>query len=281
MRPPKADGARERQNASRNGNKNPNCKKFNDDEDMLYAFSFMSQEFVLTQMIEASDAGKPALTPIVENIEHIFADTGKEHANTLDDNFTKRAVGLMVKTILEPFGYAVWKQKDLPKNSGATKFQSASAYRFNVVAPRSMRVVKRIEEIEPIWQGSQAFARQTDSIATAIKDNACQPSSSSEQVPLDNNKTAKIKMYLRIENNNKYIRGKGKVKEKVEQYLKWQYKLENAPINGDYIFYVPYTTIEGLTNNVFDIIQEISDEADYRNCFIETDVACEELGLYW
>jgi len=128
-------------------NQNPNCKKFTDDEDMIYTFNFLSQDFVLVQLLEASDAGKPALSPIVENIEHIFADPSKEHANTLDDNFTKQAVGLMIKTILEPFGYTVWRQKDLPKNSRATKFQSASAYRFNPLAPRSMKVVKRIEEI--------------------------------------------------------------------------------------------------------------------------------------
>jgi len=93
--------------------------------------------------------------------------------------------------------------------------------------------------------------------------------------------TAKIKMYLRIENNNKFVRGKGKTKEWVEQYLKYYYKLEHAPVNGDYIFYVPYTTIESLKDEVYDIIQEISNEADYRNGFIEFDAACEELELYW
>jgi hypothetical protein len=127
--------------------KNPNCKKFADDEDMIYTFNFMSQDFIITQLLEASEAGRPAITPIVENIEHIFADLGKEHANTLDDNFTKQAVGLMIKTILEPFGYVVSIQKDLPKKSRATKFKSASTYRYDHSAPRSMRVVKRIEEI--------------------------------------------------------------------------------------------------------------------------------------
>ena len=127
---------------------NPNCKKFVDDEDMIYTFNFLSVDYVLVQLLEASDFGKPAISPIVTNIEHVFADPSKEHANTLDDNFTKQAVGLMVKTILAPFGYTVWKQKDLPKNSRAEKFTSASVYRFNIVNPRSMRVVKRIVEIE-------------------------------------------------------------------------------------------------------------------------------------
>lgn len=126
---------------------NPNCKKFENDDDMQNIFEFLSREYVLVQLIDASEAGKPAISPVVENVEHFFMDLSKEHTNSLDDNFTKQAVGLMVKTILEPFGYVVWKQKDLPKKSGAIKFKSASAYRFDHFAPRTMRVVKRIEEI--------------------------------------------------------------------------------------------------------------------------------------
>lgn len=127
---------------------NPNCKKFENDDDMQNVFDFLSQDYVIVKMIDASEAGKSALAPVAANVEHFFADLGKTHDNTLDDSFTKQAVGLMIKTILEPFGYVVWKQKDLPKSAAATKFQSASTYRFEVTAPRSMKIVKRIEKIE-------------------------------------------------------------------------------------------------------------------------------------
>ena len=126
---------------------NPICKKFSDDEDMIYVFNMLSQDIFLVQLLEASDFGKPAIAPIVTNIEHVFTDFSKEHVNTLDDNFTKQAVGLMVKTILEPFGYAVWKQKDLPKNSRAEKFRTASVYRRDITKTATMRIVKRIEEV--------------------------------------------------------------------------------------------------------------------------------------
>jgi len=128
---------------------NPNCRKFENDDDMQNIFGFLSQDFIIVQMIDASEAGKPALAPVAVNVEHFFADPNKSHDNSLDDNFTKQAVGLMIKTILEPFGYTVWKQKDLPKSINATKFQSASTYRFDVLAPRSMKIVKRVEEIIP------------------------------------------------------------------------------------------------------------------------------------
>jgi len=126
---------------------NPNCKKFADDEDMIYTFNMLSQDIFLVQLLEASDFGKPAIAPIVTNIEHVFMDFSREHANTLDDTFTKQAVGLMVKTILEPFGYVVWKQKDLPKNSRAEKFQTASVYRRDILKKATLRVNKTIEEV--------------------------------------------------------------------------------------------------------------------------------------
>jgi hypothetical protein len=126
---------------------NPNCKKFADDEDMIYTFYMLSRDIFLVRLLEASDFGKPAITPIVTNIEHVFMEFGKKHANTLDDNFTKQAVGLMVKTILEPFGYTVWKQKDLPKNSRAEKFQTASVYRRDMTKTATLRVRKTIEEV--------------------------------------------------------------------------------------------------------------------------------------
>ena len=127
---------------------NPNCKKFAEDDDMIYTFNMLSWDHMLIQLLEASDFGKPAISPIVENIEHVFMDFNKEHKNTLDDNFTKQAVGLMVKTILEPFGYVVWKQKDLPKKSRAIKFQSASVYRRDRLKKATMKVTKKIEECD-------------------------------------------------------------------------------------------------------------------------------------
>jgi len=126
---------------------NPNCKKFEHDDDMQNIFHFLSKDFIIVQLIDMSEVGKPALAPVVENVEHFFTDTNKEHTNSLDDNFTKQAVGLMIKTILEPFGYVVWKQKDLPKNSHATKFQSASVYRRDITKKATMRVAKYVEEV--------------------------------------------------------------------------------------------------------------------------------------
>ena len=126
---------------------NPNCKKFEDDGDMQRVFDFLSQDFIIVQMIDASEAKRPALAPVAANVEHFFIDSNFSHCSSLDDNFTKQAVGLMIKTILEPFGFVVWKQKDLPKNSRAEKFQSASVYQRSLAAKPRFTVRKSIEAI--------------------------------------------------------------------------------------------------------------------------------------
>ena len=127
---------------------NPNCKKFENDDDMQDVFAFLSKDYIIIQMIDMCEAGKPALAPVAVNAEHFFSDTGKEHTNSLDDSFTKQPVGLMIKTILDPFGYSGWKQKDLPKSVRATKFQSAPVYRRDMTKTATMRVAKRVEEVE-------------------------------------------------------------------------------------------------------------------------------------
>ncbi|PEE35773.1 recombinase family protein [Bacillus pseudomycoides] len=98
----------------------------------------------------------------------------------------------------------------------------------------------------------------------------------SEQVK---EQTATIRMLLRVENNKKFVRGKGKVRKNIESFLISQYNMEQH--SGEYIFYVPYTTIPDLEQKVDNIIREIDFEADLQNCFTELDVYCDELELQW
>jgi hypothetical protein len=60
------------------------------------------------------------------------------------DGFTKQALGRMVKTILDPFGYRPNKQKDMPKAIGAKFVTSATTYKFEGNA--TMKVVRKIEK---------------------------------------------------------------------------------------------------------------------------------------
>ncbi|KEK21710.1 hypothetical protein BAGA_26370 [Bacillus gaemokensis] len=80
-------------------------------------------------------------------------------------------------------------------------------------------------------------------------------------------------MLLRVENNNKFVRGKGKVRKNIESFLISQSNMEQR--YGEYIFYVPYTTIPDLEQKVDSI------EAYLNNCFTELDMYFDELGVQW
>ena len=125
---------------------NPNCSKFDGNADAVFIFNWLSEDLKIILMLEASDAGKPALTPWAKHLERVLQFEIKNPTISFEDNFTKQAVGLMVKCILEPFGYVVWKQKDLPKSAEATQFQSASVYRRDYMKKATLRVAKYIEK---------------------------------------------------------------------------------------------------------------------------------------
>lgn len=96
-------------------------------------------------------------------------------------------------------------------------------------------------------------------------------------------KVAEIKLWLRVENNNKFVRGRKKSIASIEEYLELfeMKKPEFQRQNGDYIIYVKYTSIDDLTDKVYEILSYLEREADLRNCFTESEATCEDLGLSW
>lgn len=83
-------------------------------------------------------------------------------------------------------------------------------------------------------------------------------------------KTKIITLYLSIENNSKFVRGKGKVREQVEHYSLSDYKMKKLPHN-DYELTFTYKDEQHLQKQIDDLHQEIAMEADLRNCYIETN----------
>ena len=83
-------------------------------------------------------------------------------------------------------------------------------------------------------------------------------------------RTATVLLWLRVENNNKFVRGKKRVKDDVERYLRHQYAAKILP-SGQYQLKVPYRTDDDLDRTMEDLLQHIASEADLRNCFSESD----------
>jgi hypothetical protein len=123
---------------------NPNCSKFDGNPDAIAIFNLLSKDENIIGMIDASEAGKPALSACVNEIEAYF-DSQQNSMVDLTDNFTRTAVGRMVKTIIAPFGYEVTVQKDLPKASKSKYFTSASCYAKTGIA--TMKVIRTITAV--------------------------------------------------------------------------------------------------------------------------------------
>jgi predicted nuclease of restriction endonuclease-like (RecB) superfamily len=87
-------------------------------------------------------------------------------------------------------------------------------------------------------------------------------------------KVMKVNLWLRVENNNKHIRGKKKAREEIEDQVLSRYQMKKERPEGcDYQLTIPYETDKDLDATIYDeIIGEANSIADIRHCFIEADI---------
>lgn len=109
-------------------------------------FDLLSQDANIIAMIDASEQGKPALTPCVQQVENFLLSQADPDFDVTHIE-VRQAVGCMVKTILRPFGYRWLKRENhLPKGTGRY-FVGAARYSLSAPEEATMRVVRIIEEI--------------------------------------------------------------------------------------------------------------------------------------
>lgn len=100
------------------------------------------------------------------------------------------------------------------------------------------------------------------------------PQPKSELPLAEPKKVIKVRLWLRVENNNKFIRGKSKVRAEIEQWVLSQFAMEKLQKDGyEYLLSIPYDTEEDLERIIYkEIYAEMESIADYRHCFIEGDM---------
>lgn len=88
-------------------------------------------------------------------------------------------------------------------------------------------------------------------------------------VPIE--KSIKVRLFLDVENNNKFVRGKKRAREDIEMFVLSEYDMKK--INEcEYDLIIPYETDEDLEKEIYDIMSRAESHADTRNCFTESDV---------
>ena len=134
-------------------NENPKCGRDLETNDAAIAiFTLLSRDKNIIAMIDASDAGKPALSAVVLVVESYFAKHPAQDFDIANEQ-RRTVVGCMIKTIISRFGYepvrpASRTQKELSRTIGAKYFMSGSCYVYEPLASATMTVVRKVS-IEP------------------------------------------------------------------------------------------------------------------------------------
>lgn len=83
-------------------------------------------------------------------------------------------------------------------------------------------------------------------------------------------KTTKVILWLQVENNNKFVRGKGKSRQHIEDYILAEHDAKKLEKDGwEYELTFQYADDEDLERQIYDLSAEMSHEADLRNGFVE------------
>ena len=87
-------------------------------------------------------------------------------------------------------------------------------------------------------------------------------------------KVMKVEISLTVENNSKFVRGKTKSREEIEDWVLSRYGIEKPHKDSHrYMLTIPYQTDEELDHIIYqDILAEAHRLAESRNGFVEADV---------
>jgi hypothetical protein len=85
--------------------------------------------------------------------------------------------------------------------------------------------------------------------------------------------TMRLGMWLDVQNNNKFVRGRKTSLERIEDYLERNYSCRKLHKTGlEYELTITYTDDADLDRTVYEMIGEIDSIADLRHCCIECDL---------
>ena len=85
-------------------------------------------------------------------------------------------------------------------------------------------------------------------------------------------KTTKVRLWLRVENNSKFVRGKGKSRADIERELIFYHQAKKLDKDGwEYELTFHYEDDKDLEKQIYDLANGMDSVADMRNGFVECD----------
>jgi hypothetical protein len=93
-------------------------------------------------------------------------------------------------------------------------------------------------------------------------------------------KTTTLTLWLRVENNSKFVRGKKRARADIEAFHLRRYGMKKLS-ECEYELTFSYRDDADLERQVHELLREIDNEADLRHCFTEADVTEKGADRFW
>ncbi len=84
-------------------------------------------------------------------------------------------------------------------------------------------------------------------------------------------KTTTLRLWLRVEHNSKFVRGKTRARQDIEDYHLRQYRMQKLN-DCEYELTFSYQDDADPNQQVYRLLQDVANEAELRHCFTEADV---------
>jgi DNA invertase Pin-like site-specific DNA recombinase len=141
------------------------------------------------------------------------------------------------------------------------------------------RSVKEICEIVGISRNTYyKYTRSEDTNEERGQSTGQERSATNERgednLPTSQPRVMRVKMWLRVENNSKFVRGKRRSREEIERSVLSRFDMEKPHKDSwEYILSIPYSSDEELDRIIYEeICAEAERIADLRNGFTEADI---------
>ncbi|MEC5218796.1 DNA invertase Pin-like site-specific DNA recombinase [Actimicrobium sp. GrIS 1.19] len=169
------------------------------------------------------------------------------------------------------------RPKGLTPHAEATAMVAETLYR-----ERTLPVAAIAQKLHVSKSTLYSYLRHRGVAISTYEKSAGKASNTTGQDDVDAGapRIATILLSLRIENNSKFVRGKKRTIEHIENFYLGEYGAHRRP-DGEYELKVSYDSDEELDETVNELMTDIASHADDRHCFSESEARMDGTDRQW
>lgn len=206
-----------------------------------------------------------------------------QHLSPIQNEFDARMFGAindMLLDMLAAIARRDYEQRRERQKQGIEKAQAAGKYPGRKIDQERYHAINRLLASGNSWNVVQrTIGCSRSTISSAVK-YAATPAQNA--IPENqSNQSVVIILWLHVENGSKFTRGKKIVREQIARMLATNYQGQQLN-NSETRLVIQFTDDADLKEQIDDMLTEIYQTADFRNCEI-TDLSLQEetTGRYW